>query len=52
MDGQIGGDANLSFQGQKYMNALPDLIKEIVGDNNLTVSFHSPITPANLMLTF
>jgi len=39
VDGQIGGDAPLSQQGEKYMTALPALIKQKLGDTPLTVSF-------------
>lgn len=38
VDGQIGGDAPLSTQGEKYMKALPSLIKDKIGDTPLTVS--------------
>ncbi|GAA6029403.1 hypothetical protein JCM8097_003661 [Rhodosporidiobolus ruineniae] len=37
VDGQIGGDAPLSEQGEMYMRALPQLIKEKLGDTPLTV---------------
>ncbi|GAA5949104.1 hypothetical protein JCM10213_007092 [Rhodosporidiobolus nylandii] len=37
VDGQIGGDAPLSKQGELYMEALPQLIKEKLGDTPLTV---------------
>ncbi|GAA5932925.1 fructose-2,6-bisphosphatase [Sporobolomyces koalae] len=37
VDGQIGGDAALSAQGEKYMQALPELIKQKLGDTPLTV---------------
>ncbi|GJN88679.1 hypothetical protein Rhopal_001645-T1 [Rhodotorula paludigena] len=37
VDGQIGGDAPLSEQGEKYMQALPQLIREKLGDTPLTV---------------
>jgi 6-phosphofructo-2-kinase/fructose-2,6-biphosphatase 2 len=37
VDGQIGGDAPLSTQGEKYMQALPALIKQKLGDTPLTV---------------
>ncbi|GAA5943671.1 hypothetical protein JCM1841_003849 [Sporobolomyces salmonicolor] len=37
VDGQIGGDAPLSERGEKYMQALPQLIKEKLGDTPLTV---------------
>lgn len=37
VDGQIGGDAPLSAQGEKYMKALPELIKQKLGDTPLTV---------------
>ncbi|BGP22653.1 Fructose-2,6-bisphosphatase [Rhodotorula toruloides] len=37
VDGQIGGDAPLSKQGEMYMRALPKLIKEKIGDTPLTV---------------
>ncbi|GAA6019623.1 hypothetical protein JCM11491_002829 [Sporobolomyces phaffii] len=38
VDGQIGGDAPLSAQGEKYMSALPELIKQKLGpDTPLTV---------------
>ncbi|GAA5831646.1 hypothetical protein JCM5353_000991 [Sporobolomyces roseus] len=37
VDGQIGGDAPLSQQGEKYMTALPALIKQKLGDTPLTV---------------
>ncbi|GAA5984682.1 hypothetical protein JCM11641_004559 [Rhodosporidiobolus odoratus] len=37
VDGQIGGDAPLSKQGELYMKALPKLVKEKLGDTPLTV---------------
>ncbi|GAA5904611.1 hypothetical protein JCM8208_004829 [Rhodotorula glutinis] len=37
VEGKIGGDAPLSAQGEKYMEALPDLIKKKLGDTPLTV---------------
>ncbi|CED84624.1 bifunctional 6-phosphofructo-2-kinase fructose--bisphosphate 2-phosphatase [Phaffia rhodozyma] len=37
VNGQIGGDADLSERGQKYAKALPSLILENVGDAPLTV---------------
>ncbi|GAA6061849.1 hypothetical protein JCM10212_000766 [Sporobolomyces blumeae] len=37
VDGQIGGDAPLSARGEKYMEALPKLIREKLGDTPLTV---------------
>lgn len=37
VDGQIGGDAMLSTQGEKYMAALPQLVKDRIGDGPLTV---------------
>lgn len=37
MEGKIGGDAPLSTQGEKYMEGLPKLVKEIIGDVPLTV---------------
>ncbi|BGP45919.1 Fructose-2,6-bisphosphatase [Rhodotorula kratochvilovae] len=37
VEGKIGGDAPLSAQGEKYMHALPNLIKEKLGDTPLTV---------------
>lgn len=38
LEGKIGGDSLLSPQGEKYAAALPQLIKERVGDVPLTVS--------------
>lgn len=38
VEGKIGGDAPLSAQGEKYMQALPQLIQEKIGDTPLTVS--------------
>ncbi len=38
MEGKIGGDAGLSERGLKYANALPDLIRDNIGDAPLTVS--------------
>jgi len=37
VEGKIGGDAPLSAQGEKYMQALPQLIQEKIGDTPLTV---------------
>jgi 6-phosphofructo-2-kinase/fructose-2,6-biphosphatase 2 len=37
LEGKIGGDALLSSRGEKYMEALPQLISEKVGDAPLTV---------------
>lgn len=37
VEGKIGGDANLSAQGQQYMSALPKLIHDVIGDAPLTV---------------
>jgi len=37
VEGKIGGDAPLSAQGEKYMEALPELIKQKLGDTPLTV---------------
>ncbi|KAM0756356.1 fructose-2,6-bisphosphatase [Meredithblackwellia eburnea MCA 4105] len=37
VEGKIGGDAPLSTQGEKYMEGLPNLVKEIIGDVPLTV---------------
>lgn len=39
VEGKIGGDAQLSPRGEQYMRALPDLIKEKLGDLPLTVRF-------------
>lgn len=39
VEGKIGGDAPLSAQGEKYMQALPKLVQEKIGDTPLTVSF-------------
>lgn len=40
VEGKIGGDSDLSPQGEQYMRALPDLIKENIGDLPLEVSPH------------
>lgn len=37
MEGKIGGDASLSPRGRQYAEALPDLIKGVIGDAPLTV---------------
>lgn len=37
VEGKIGGDAPLSPRGMRYANALPGLIKENLGDAELTV---------------
>ncbi|KAF8270376.1 bifunctional 6-phosphofructo-2-kinase/fructose-2,6-bisphosphate 2-phosphatase [Lactarius quietus] len=37
VEGKIGGDAGLSERGLKYANALPDLIRDNIGDAPLTV---------------
>ncbi|ORY72206.1 6-phosphofructo-2-kinase-domain-containing protein [Leucosporidium creatinivorum] len=37
VEGKIGGDAPLSAQGEKYMQALPKLVQEKIGDTPLTV---------------
>lgn len=38
LDGKIGGDSDLSPRGQKYAEALPDLLKQAIGgDRKLTV---------------
>lgn len=41
VEGKIGGDSLLSTRGEKYAAALPQLIKEKVGDTPLTVSFNT-----------
>ncbi|CEQ39868.1 SPOSA6832_01426, partial [Sporobolomyces salmonicolor] len=46
VDGQIGGDAPLSERGEKYMQALPQLIKEKLGDTPLTVHLSSVFLPS------
>ncbi len=38
VEGKIGGDSDLSPRGWEYARALPDLIKENIGDADLTVS--------------
>jgi 6-phosphofructo-2-kinase/fructose-2,6-biphosphatase 2 len=38
VEGKIGGDAGLSERGLKYAHALPDLIRDNIGDAPLTVS--------------
>lgn len=45
VDGQIGGDAALSVQGEQYMRALPSLIKEKLGDAPLTVRLPLYLSP-------
>ncbi|KAI0303435.1 bifunctional phosphatase [Multifurca ochricompacta] len=37
VEGKIGGDADLSERGLRYSKALPDLIKDTIGDAPLTV---------------
>ena len=37
VEGKIGGDSDLSAQGQEYSRALPDLIKKNIGDGILEV---------------
>ncbi|KAI0290462.1 bifunctional phosphatase [Russula brevipes] len=37
VEGKIGGDSDLSERGMRYANALPDLIKDNIGDAPLTV---------------
>jgi 6-phosphofructo-2-kinase / fructose-2,6-biphosphatase 2 len=37
VEGKIGGDSGLSERGLKYARALPDLIKDNIGDASLTV---------------
>ncbi|KAI0253917.1 bifunctional 6-phosphofructo-2-kinase/fructose-2,6-bisphosphate 2-phosphatase [Lactifluus subvellereus] len=37
VEGKIGGDSGLSERGLKYASALPDLIKDNIGDAPLTV---------------
>jgi 6-phosphofructo-2-kinase/fructose-2,6-biphosphatase 2 len=39
VEGKIGGDSDLSPQGEQYMRALPDLIKENIGDLPLEVGY-------------
>ena len=38
MEGKIGGDSDLSERGFRYATALPDLIKDNIGDAPLTVA--------------
>jgi 6-phosphofructo-2-kinase/fructose-2,6-biphosphatase 2 len=38
VEGKIGGDADLSERGFKYSKALPDLIRDNIGDAPLTVT--------------
>lgn len=42
MEGKIGGDSNLSERGWQYAKALPQLVKDAVGDAPLTV-WHSTL---------
>ena len=44
MEGKIGGDSDLSARGFRYATALPDLIKDNIGDAPLTV----PATPLKI----
>jgi len=37
VEGKIGGDSDLSERGFRYATALPDLIKDNIGDAPLTV---------------
>ncbi|KAF8454606.1 6-phosphofructo-2-kinase-domain-containing protein [Terfezia claveryi] len=37
LSGRIGGDANLSHRGRAYSEKLPELVKQSVGDIDLTV---------------
>lgn len=37
VEGKIGGDSDLSERGLRYAKALPDLIKDNIGDAPLTV---------------
>lgn len=37
VEGKIGGDSDLSVRGEKYATALPDLIKDKIGDVPLEV---------------
>lgn len=37
LTGQLGGDSNLSERGQLYAHRLPQLVKEAVGDQPLTI---------------
>lgn len=37
LTGQLGGDSNLSSRGNLYAQKLPQMVKEAVGDNPLTV---------------
>jgi 6-phosphofructo-2-kinase/fructose-2,6-biphosphatase 2 len=45
VEGQIGGDSDLSERGFRYATALPDLIKDNIGDAPLTVT----ISPFNTL---
>jgi 6-phosphofructo-2-kinase/fructose-2,6-biphosphatase 2 len=38
VEGKIGGDSGLSERGLRYATALPDLIKDNIGDASLTVA--------------
>lgn len=37
LEGKIGGDADLSSRGQEYARKLPEMVRKLVGDTNLTV---------------
>lgn len=45
VEGKIGGDSDLSPQGQQYARALPELILKNVGSGPLTVSDLSSSVP-------
>lgn len=38
LEGKIGGDADLSERGYKYAQRLPQLVKEAVGDNDVSLT--------------
>ena len=51
MEGKIGGDSDLSERGFRYSRALPDLIKDNIGDAPLTVTISPLNALPNVMVT-
>jgi len=51
VEGKIGGDSDLSERGFKYSKALPDLIKDNIGDAPLTVIHQSLSSPSSHVVT-
>ena len=48
MEGKIGGDSDLSPRGWDYAMALPDLIRQNIGDGPLEVSLSTCFRQSDL----